>query len=173
MASFNSLSNHISSLPAKAVQTPTHAFSGVLGGLRQWDMASVHTKSLLGNPPSFSTGRSNPYSGLSASVNNPECPLCLEFYNIIVRNYLSFQGVNNLEHFIPKDEFGSNPDYKANSNQSQTDQHFDHDLNWISVDNKTVGPEKTNEQNRSAGPNKIASWAKGFRHTPIIAGETQ
>jgi hypothetical protein len=136
-------------------------------------MPSVHAKSLLSNPLSFSAGRSNPYSGLSASVNNPECPLCLEFHNIIVRNYLSFQGVNNLEHFIPKDEFGSNPDYKANSNQHKTDQNFDHDLNWISVDNKTVGCEKTDEQNRNAGPNKITSWAKGFRHRPIIAGETQ
>ncbi len=173
MASFYSLSNHISSLPTKAVQTPTHAFSGVVDGLRKRDMASVHAKSLFGNPSSFSAGRSNPYSGLAASVDNPECPLCLEFHNIIVRNYLSFQGVNNLEHFIPEDEFGSNPDYKANYNQCQTDQHFDHDLNWISVDNKTVGREKTNKQNRSAGPNKIVSWAKGFRHRPIIAGETQ
>ncbi len=173
MASLNSLSNHVSSLPTKAVQTPTHGFSGVVGGLGQRDMASVHAKSLLGNPLPFSTGRSNPYSSLSASVNNLECPLSLEFYNIIIRNYLSFQGVNNFENFIPKDEFGSNPDYKANSNQCKTDQHFHHDLNWISVDNKTVGREKTDEQNRNASPNEVASWAKGFRHRPIIAGETQ
>lgn len=173
MASLNSLSYHVSSLPAKAVQTPTHAFGGVVGGFGKRKMASIHSESCLGNPPSLSAGRSNPHSGFSTSVNNPECPLCLEFQNIIVRNHLSFQGVNDLEHLIPKNEFGSNPDCKGKRNQHETDQHFDQDLSWVSVDNKTVGCEKTNEQNRNARPNKIASWAKGFIHKPIIAGETQ
>jgi hypothetical protein len=97
----------------------------------------------------------------------------LEFNDIIVRNQLSIERVDNLDCLISEDEFGFDPNGPTNSNQDQADQQFESDLKRIGIDDKTVCREEANQQNRNDSPNKVTSWAKGFIHRSIIAGETQ
>ena len=173
MTTLNTLSNHVSSLPAKTVQTSAHALRGVVAGFGKWDVAAVHSKSFFSNPLSFSARRSDPYRRFSTSMNDSQSPLCLEFNDIIVRNQLSIERVDNLDGLISEDEFGFDPNCIANSNQDQADQQFESDLKRIGIDDKTVCREEANQQNRNDSPNKVTSWAKGFIHRSIIAGETQ
>lgn len=173
MKTLNSLSNHVSGLPTKAVQTSTHTFRSVVSGLRKRDTTSIHSKSLLGYPLSLSTSGSNPDSSFAPRVNDTQSPLCLEFKHVLVSNKVGTKRVYNFQRLFSKNEFGPNPNRKADSGQNQTNHHFDSNLKSIRVYDITVQSKKSDEQDRNAGPYKIAFGTKGFIHSAIIAGETQ
>ena len=173
MKALNSLSNHVSGLPAKTVQTSAHGLGLVMAGFGERDIASKHSKSLFSYPLSLSTSRSNPHSGFASSMNNSESPLCLKFKHILVGNQLGAKRVYNLYGMIPENKFGFDPDCIGYSDQDKTNQQFKGDLKGVGIYRKTVSGKKTHHCNRNAGPNKITSGTKSFIHKPIIAGETQ
>ncbi len=173
MESLNSLSYHVSGLPAKTVEASAHAPRVVVSGFREWNIASQHAKSLFGYPPSLSASGGNPYSGFTLSVNNCESPLCLEFDDIGIGNQLGSERVYNLYYMISENKFGFDPDCKGNSNQYNTNQQFESDVKRAGIDRKTVSSKKSDQCNRNSSPYEITSGAKSFIHIPIIAGETQ
>jgi hypothetical protein len=142
-------------------------------GFGKWDIASQHAKSLFSNPSSLSTSRGNPNSGFTSSVNNSESPLRLKFEHIFVGDGLSSKRVNNLYSVISENKFWFNPDRAGYCDQHSTNQQFEKDFKSAVIYSKTVNSKKTDKQNRKASPRKIASGAKSFIHTPIIAGESQ
>ena len=76
MKSLNSLSNHVGSLPTKAVQTFAHSSGFSAFGFRERHSASVKTKLRVGNPSSLATSGSNPDASLTQhntaqQFNNP------------------------------------------------------------------------------------------------------
>jgi hypothetical protein len=142
-------------------------------GFGKRDVTSQHAKFLFSNPSSLSTSRGNPNSGFTASVNNSESPLRLKFEHILVGDALSSERVYNLKSVISENKFGFNPDRAGNCDQHSTNRQFEGDFKSAVIDSKTVNSKKTYQQNRKASPRKIASGAKSFIHTPIIAGESQ
>ena len=173
MKSLNSLSNHVGSLPTKAVQTFAHSSGFSAFGFRERHSASVKTKLRVGNPSSLATSGSNPDASLTFSVNDLKSPLRFEFNNIAVSNRFTSPRVNNNYLVISKNQFGFNPDQIGDTAQHNTAQQFNNPLTWILKDKETVGSEKNQQQKRSTSPDEITFGAKGFRHVPIIAGERQ
>ncbi len=173
MKTLNSLSNHVSGLSAKTVHTSAHSFGLGMTGFGKWDVTSQHAKFLFSNPSSLSTSRGNPNSGFTSSVNNSESPLSLKFEHILVGDRFSSKRINNLKSVISENKFGFDPDRTGNCDQDSANQQFQGDFKSAVIDSKTVNSKKTDQQNRKASPRKIASGAKSFIHTPIIAGEFQ
>ena len=173
MKTLNSLSNHVSGLSTKTVQTSTHRFRVVMSGFGEGKVASEHSKSFLSNPLSFSTGGSYPHSDFTASVSNSQSPLSIEFGNIFVGNNLGTKRVYNLHQLFSENKFGFDPNGKGNSDQNRTDQQFPSDLKSVVIYSKTVTSKKTYKYDGNTSPHKITSGTKSFIHTPIIAGESE
>lgn len=173
MKSLNSLSNHVGSLPTKAVETFAHSSGFSAFGFRERHSASVKTKLRVGNPSSLATSGSNPDASLTFSVNDLKSPLRFEFNNIAVSNRFNAPRIDNMYSVIAKNQFGFNPYQVGETAQHNTAQQFNNPLSWILKDKETVGSEKNQQQKRSTGPDEITFGAKGFRHVPIIAGERE
>lgn len=173
MKALNSLSYHVGGLSAKTVEASTHSLGLVMAGFGERDIASKHAKSLFSYPLSLATGRGNPNSCFTSSVNNSKGPLCLKFEHILIGNQLSSKGVHNLHKVISENKFGFDPDYKGNSDQDKTNQQFKGDLKSAGINKKTVSSKKSDQYNRNSSPYKITSGTKSFIHAPIIAGEMQ
>ena len=173
MKPLNSLSYHVSGLSAKTVEASAHAPRVVVSGFREWDIASQHAKSLFGNPLTLSASRGNPYSGFTSSMNNCESPLSLEFDNIGIGNQLGSERVYNLYKVLLENKFRFDPDCKGNSDQYSTNRQLDSNLKCTSIDSETVSSKKADQHNGDTSPYKVASRAKSFMHSAIIAGETQ
>ena len=173
MKSLNSLSNHVSSLPAKAVETFAHGsrFSAI--GFGKGHVSSVKTKLRVGYPSSLAACGSHPDSSLASSVNDFQSPLRFEFNNIAVSNRFTSPRVNNKYFVIAKNQFGFNPDQIGDTTQHNAHQQFNNPLTWIFKNKEAVDSEKNQQQKRSTRPDEITFGAKGFRHVPIIAGERQ
>ncbi len=173
MKSLNSLSNHVSSLPAKAVETFAHGsrFSAI--GFGKGHVSSVKAKLRVGYPSSLAACGSNPDSSLASSVNDFQSPLRFEFNNIAVSNRFTSPRVNNKYFVITKNQFGFNPDQIGDTAQHNAHQQFNNPLTWIFENKETVGGEKNQQQKRCTSPDVITFGAEGFRHVPIIAGERQ
>ena len=173
MKSLNSLSNHVGSLPTKAVEAFAHSSRVSAIGLGERHVSSVKTKLRVGNPSSLATSRSNPDSGLTISVNDLKSPLRFEFNNIAVRNRFTSPRINDKYFVITKNQFGFNPYQIGTTAQHNAGQQFNNPLTWILKDKETVGSKENQQQKRSTSPDEITFGAKGFIHVPIIAGESQ
>ena len=173
MKSLNSLSNHVSSLPAKAVETFAHGSRFSATGFGQGHVGSVKTKLRVSYPSTLATGGSNPDSSLTTSVNDLKSPLRFEFNNIAVRNRFTSPRIDNEYFVIAKNKFGFDPDQIGETAQHNAHQQFNTPLTWIFKNKEAVGRKENQQQKRSTGPDEITFGAKGFRHVPIIAGERQ
>lgn len=173
MNSLNSLSNHVGSLPTKAVETFAHSSRVSAFGFRKGHSASVITKLRVSYPSSLATSRSNPDSSLTSSVNDLKSPLRFEFNNIAVQNRFTSPWIDHMYRVITKNQFGFNPDQIGDTAQHNTAEQFNNPLSWIFKNKEAVGGEEKQQQKRSTGPDEITFGAKGFRHVPIIAGERE
>lgn len=173
MKSLNSLSNHIGSLPTKAVETFAHRSRVSAIGFGKGHVGSVKTKLRVSYPSSLAASGSNPDASDTSSVNDFQSPLRLEFNNIIVQNRFNAPRIDNMYSVITKNQFGFNPDQIGDTAQTNTAQQFNNPLTLILKDKEAVGSKKNQQQKRSTGPDEITFGAKGFRHVPIIAGERQ
>lgn len=173
MKSLNSLSNHVGSLPTKAVETFAHSSRVSVTRFGERHVGSIKTKLRVGNPSSLATSGSNPDSGLTLSVNDLKRPLRFEFNNIAVRNRFTSPRINDKYFVFSKNQFGFNPYQIGTTAQHNTAQQFNNPLSWILKDKEAVGRKEDQQQKRSTSPDEITFGAKGFRHVPIIAGERQ
>ena len=173
MKSLNSLSNHVGSLPAEAVETFAHSSSVSAFGFGEGHPASVKTKLGIGNPSTLATSGSNPDSSLTTSVNDLKSPLRFEFNNIAVGNRFTSPRINNKYFVITKNQFGFNPDQIGDAAQQNAHQQFNNPLTWIFENKEAVGGKKNQQQKRSTSPDEITFGSEGFRHKPSIAGESQ
>lgn len=173
MKSLYSLSDHVSSLSAKAVETFAHSFRGNTVGLGKRHVAAVKTKLSISNPLSFATRGSDPDSSLSLGVNDLQSPLCLELDDIAIGNRFTSPWINNMHNIILKNQFGSNPYQISTAAQNNAHQQLNSSLSRILKDKETVGSKEKKQNKRSASPYEITFGAKGLRHLPIIAGERQ
>lgn len=173
MNSLNSLSDHVGSLPAKAVETFAHGFRVSAFGFGERHLASVKTELCVGDPSSLATSGSNPDSSLASGVNDLKSPLRFEFNNIAIKNRFTSPRIDNMYSVIAKNKFGFNPDQIGNTTQPNTAQQFNNPLTWIFENKDAVDGKETKKQKRSTGPDEITFGAKGFRHVPSIAGERQ
>ena len=173
MKSLNSLSNHVGSLPTKAVETFAHSSRVGAFGFGERHSASVKTKLGIGYPSSLATSGSNPDSSLASSVNDLKSPLRFDFNNIAVRNRFTSPRVNNKYFVFSKNQFGFNPYQIGETAQHDAHKQFNNPLSWIFKNKEAVGRKENQQQERSTGPDEITFGAKGFRHMPIIAGERQ
>ena len=173
MNSFYTLLDHVSSLPARTVQTGAHRLHLNPLGLRKRDVATEPTKFLIGNPSLFSSRRSNPYLGLATAMSDRQRPLGVELNYIGVRNNDSAQGIYNFDVIISKNHFGFNPDQVCSNYQNQADQKFKDVLFRACSHNHTVCSKEKDQYNRHARPEKVGAGSKGFIHFTSIAGETK
>ena len=173
MQSLNSLSNHVSSLPAKAVETFAHGsrFSAIGFGKRH--VSSVKTKLRVGYPSSLAACGSHPDSSLASSVNDFQSPLRFEFNNIAVCNRFTSPRINNMYSVIAKNQFGFNPYQIGETAQHSTAEQFNNPLSWIFQNKEAVGSKENQQSKRSTCPDEITFGSEGFRHELSIAGESQ
>ena len=173
MKSLNSLSDHVGSLPTKAVETFAHGSRVSAVGFGERHAASVKTELRVGNPSSLSTSGSNPNSSLTTSVNYLKSPLRFKLNNIAVGNRFTSPRINHIYCVITKNQFGFNPDQIGKAAQHNAAQQFNIPLSWIFKDKDAVGGKEKKQKKRNTGPDEITFGAKGFSHGPIIAGERE
>ncbi len=173
MNSLNSLLDHVSSLPARTVQTGAHRLHLGFSRLGKRDVATEPTKFLIGNPSLFSSRGSNPYLGLASAMSDRQRPLGIELNYIGVRNNDSTQGIYNFDVIISQNHFGFNPDQVSSSYQNQADQKFENVLFKACSYNHTVRSKEKDQYKRHTRPEKVAAGSKGFIHFTSIAGETK
>ncbi len=173
MLPFNSFTDHVGSLSARAVETGAHRFILNPIGIRQWYRASVPTKSFISDPLPFTRGRGNPYSRYSFGMDDAKSPFSLKLDYVFVMNNLRSKWIDNFKSFFVEDEFGSYPNQICDNSQKEAKSNFEDDLNSIFNYYKTVNRKKKYQRYRSASPHKIAFRAKSFSHVPIIAGESK
>ena len=173
MNSLNSLSNHVGSLPTKAVETFAHGFRGSSVGFRERHLASVKTKLRVCDPSSLATSGSNPDSSLTTIVNDLKSPLRFEFNDLGVQNRFTSPRINNMYSVIAKNQFGFNPDQISATAQDNTAEQFNNPLSWIFKNKEAVSGKEKKQKKRNTGPDEITFGAKGFSHGPSIAGERE
>ena len=173
MISLNSLSDHVGSLPTKAVETFAHSSRVSAFGFGEGHSASVKTKLRVGNPSSLTTSGGNPDSSRASGVNDLKSPLRFEFNNIAVCNRFTSPRINNIYSVIAKNQFGFNPYQIGETAQHSTAEQFNNPLSWIFQNKEAVGSKENQQNKRSASPYEITFGAKGFRHDLSIAGERE
>lgn len=173
MRSFNPFTNHISSLSADAVKAAAHAFFSPMSTFAGGKTASVPSKLLVGDPTLLSGSRGYPNSSFAMGMDYQKRPLSFKVYDIPVTNNLTFKWVYNFNNFTTKHNFGFNPKSVNNCTKGRTCSQLENCLNCVSTGKDAVCTKKNYQYISTAGPRKIASWAKGFIHNPSIAGETK
>ena len=173
MNSFYTLLDHVSSLPARTVQTSAHRLHLNLFGLRKRDVATEPAKLFISDPSLLSTRRSDPYLGLASVMSDRQRPLGIELNYIGVRNNDSTQRIYNFDVIISQNHFGFNPDQVCSSYQNQADQKFEDVLFKACSYNHTVRSKEKDQYKRHTRPSKGAAGSKGFIHFTSIAGETK
>ena len=173
MKSLHSLSNHVSGLSAQTIQAGAHAFGTTLTRVRERNIASVPSKSFLGDPLSLSACRRNPDSRLTSLMNDHKRPLCIEFENLAVRNEFSSQGINYFDVFGAQDKFRLYPEQISQSSKNKRAQKFKKSLSLAFNNHEAIGYKESKQKQRSSRPNEITFGAKDFIHRPSIAGESK
>lgn len=173
MKSLNSLSDHVGSLPTKAVETFAHSSRVSAFGFGEGHSASVKTKLRVGYPSSLTTSGGNPDSSRASGVNDLKSPLRFEFNNIAVCNRFTSPRINNMYSVIAKNQFGFNPYQIGETAQHSTTEQFNNPLTWIFENKEAIGSKENQQNERSTCPDEITFGSEGFRHEPSIAGESQ
>ena len=173
MLSFDSLSNNIGGLPAQTVQTGTHTLFSFLPTLGDSETAGVPAEFFVGYPALLSTGRGDPHSGSSFSVDDRKSPFGFKLQNFGVANDLGSKRVNNFDRFDAKNHLGLDPDSVNNNSQDETKYNFENRLQCVSTNKNTICTKKNNKYIGTTGPNKVTSRSKSFIHSLSIAGETK
>lgn len=173
MKSLHSLANQVCSLPAPTDETFAHRFGSAFSRVRQRNATSVPSELFIGNPPSLPADWSDPNSGFTLTVDNPKSPLCFEIEHLTVGNQLSSQRINNFDHFVSENKFGSHPNNVCNTTQNDTKDQFKEILGGVANNKEAVGSKKNYQRKRYTGPYEITFGSKCFIHTPIIAGKTK
>ena len=91
----------------------------------------------------------------------------------MVWNQLSSERIDNFDHFVSENKFGSNPYNVGNSAQNDTNYQFEDILDGVGNNKDAVSGKKNNQSKRRTGPYEITSGSKGFIHMPIITGKTK
>lgn len=174
METLNSLTDHIGSLSARALEAAAHGPGMIMAGFGERNNASPeHAKLLLSDPSSLAISWSYPDGGFAFGVKDRQCPLGFEFDNILVRNNLLPKGIYNLQNLVLEHKFWFDPNCKGNDDQDKANQYFQDYLNWVGVRRHTVCREETRQTDCDTSPHEITSGTKSFRHPPSIAGDPQ
>ena len=171
MKSLNSLSNQVSGLPTRTIETFAHGFRFDRSRFREWNYFAVEAESRICNPAPLSAGWSNPNAGLAAAMDNRQSPLGFELQNLAVGNHLRVEGVNNFNYFIAEDQFWPNPYEIGNAADYQSENEFEEHLYGVCSDVEAVDHKENNEYESSTSPRVITSRSEGFGHMPSIAGD--
>lgn len=173
MRSLNPFTDHVSSLPADAVEAATHAFFSPVLAFTGSKTASVPTKFLVGDPTLLSGSRGYPNSGRAIGMNNRKGPLGFKVDDFAVANRITSNWIYNFDGFGANNKLGFNPKSVYNHAEDCTNSQFDNRLHGVSTYKDAVCTKKNYQYIRTSGPRKIASGAKSFIHNPSIAGETK
>ena len=171
MRSLNSFADHVSGLPAVAVQTLAHAFCSTLPQLRVRQVTSKPTKFFISYPSTLSASRSYPNSSFSPRVNNFQDPLGLQFTNIGVSNLDGGKWVDYFNNIRFQNKFWFNPDQKDAHTQRYAKRELDSDLKSAFCDHETIYGEEGQQNKRASRPKVITPRPKRFSHIPSIAGD--
>ena len=173
MASFHEFFDGVSRLPTQAVQARARCF-GFFGLVAtKWDGATVGLEGFVGNPPSFSSGRSNPGSRRSAFVEYPKSPFCVQLKNVTVKNCDRCERVNDYQETCLENYLWSNPKCVCTKCCREAHYQLDHDHERLGLRHETVCRKEGREQPRYISPNKIDLGSKNSLHVPIISGDMQ
>ena len=170
MFSFHSLSNHISRLATQTVQTGAHIFRTSISSVREWNVTSVPSKSVISDPFAFSARGGNPHSGFASLMNNRQSPLRVELDDFTIRNNFFSKWINNFDEFVSQNQLRSNPKQISKSAKNYKDQDFQHSLSSTCIDHQAIGRKERKQGKRNTRPNVIASGSKYFIHIPSMAG---
>lgn len=171
MKSLHPFSDDVSGLAAQTIEARAHRFSVVPSGFREWNTTSVPAKGLIGYPSSFSTRRSDPYSGLAATMHDRQSPLGLEISHFAVRDQFSAQRIDDFNRHVAKDELGSNPDQVSSTGKNDAQEEFDGLLHEIGNKQEAIGSKENDQNERNTSPYVIALGTKDLVHRTSIPGE--
>lgn len=173
MKSFNALSNQVSGLTTKTIETFTHRFGLYFSRGGERDLTSVPTKALICNPPSLTAGWSNPHTGLTPRVDNSQSPLCLEFFDITVWDFNRAQRIDYFNRFRLENHFGFDPKEIDGHCKNDRNNQLRDRLGRILQDKERVSGKKRDKHQGNSSQYEIASGAKSFIHSLSIAGDTR
>lgn len=171
MTSLHSFADHVSGLTAQTIQTRAHGFRTDMTRVRERDIASVPSQSFVRDPFTLSARRSHPHSGSTVLMNNRQSPFGIKFEDFVVGDEFSSQGIHDIHTIGSQNKLGSNPEQVCTSTKNESAQDFEKSLGSARNNNKTVGRKESEQGQRGARPQIVASRAKDLVHIPSIAGE--
>ena len=128
--------------------------------------------SAVSGPSLLTVGRSNPNTGLLATVVNEQGPLGFEFDDVAVSDLDGSYWVDDNQIGLSQNKLGSNPQQKCCGAESGCCGNIDGDIavgDWVEND---LNQKQGVEEKRDTAPNQIALRAKNRQvlHLSIIAG---
>lgn len=171
MRSLNSFADHVSRLPAHAVEARAYGFHSLAIRPAGWQASPNPTKFLFSNPALFSAGRSHPNFAGAASMNNRQAPLGFQVKHIVVGDQLGSKGIYNFNRISSQYQFGFNPKTVNKEAENCADDQVADDFKIVLDNPQTINGEKRNQNKRSYRPSKVAFGSKCFAHHLIITGE--
>ena len=171
MRPFNSLFDHVSSLPTSAIKTLAYRFHSQFPRLAHRQTTAVPAKFFLGNPPLLSASGGNPNLGFSLRMNDRENPFSFKANHITVSDQFSAKRIYHLYQITLQNKFRFNPDEVHNRAQENTQKILNNNLRLTSAYPETISSKKSYQSKRADSPSKITTRPKGLIHLPSIAGE--
>ena len=171
MRSLNSFADHVSRLPAHAVEARTYGFHSITIRPIGWQASPNPTKFLLSNPSLFSASWSYPHFAGAASVNDRQAPLGFQVNHIAIGNQLGSKRIHNFNRISSQYQFGFNPKTVNKKAENCAEDQVADDFKIILDYPQTINGEKRNQNKGSNRPSKVAFGSKCFAHHLIITGE--
>lgn len=125
--------------------------------------------SAVGDPTLFAAGWSDPNSGMSVRMRDPESPSSFQIGDVPISDYVRAKGVHDYEVVIPKNKLGSKPDQVGNQQKSDANHQVEPASKWV---NSSLEQKQAAKAQGNRTPHKVAFRLERFTftHTPIFTG---
>ena len=157
-----------------AVAAEALARGGVFIGdsFAAWNSGELPYASALGDPALLAAGRSNPDSGLTATVVYAKSPLGLELVDVFVGNLCAAERVYNNEVIFVEHQLGSNPHEISASSNECADNELCCPVGTFDGVEDHLSQKQSIENERYNSPSEVALGSENIFviHASIIAG---
>lgn len=172
MQTFETFTDERSGNAAVAAEARAHRGVFVGDDFAALDVVELVDTSAFANPALLAVGRSNPDSGLFATVVYAKRPLGVEVVDVFVGNGGFAQRVYNDEVIIVEHQLGSYPNQECCDNCESANAEFNPVDGVFDGKENHLGQKEHNKQDGNCGPGEVALGSEDilFIHASIIAG---
>ena len=159
---------------AVAAETVTRGGVFIGDSFAGWNSGVLPDSSTLGDPALFATGRSNPDSGLTATVVYAKSPLGLELVDVFVGDFGAAERVYDNEVIFVEHQLGANPQKICTGSNESANHEFCHTASAFDGVEQHLSQKQTIKNERYCSPGEVAFGSEDIFviHASIIAGSS-